>query len=68
MLVQFAKANGWFHTWLKLDLASNRVETNLSFSCLYLHQEVVSRWFHVVDDVRGLELEGRVKMITGAHG
>lgn len=43
-------------------------ETNPSFLGLYFHRVVVSRWFPVVDDVQGLGLEGKVKMINGVHG
>ena len=62
------KGNEWIHTWLKLDLGGNMDETNPSFSGLYFHPVVVSRWFHVVDDVQGWGLEGKVMMVNDVHG
>jgi hypothetical protein len=65
----FVEGNEEIHTWrLKLDLGGNMDETNPSFLGLYFHRVVVSRWFPVVDDVQGLGLEGKVKMINGVHG
>ena len=68
MAILFEKRDELIHIWLKLDLGGNMDETNPSFLGLYFHPVVVSRWFHVVDDVQGWESEGRVKMVTDVHG
>ena len=68
MAILFEKRDELIHIWLKLDLGGNMDETNPSFFGWYFHQVVVSRWFLVVDDVQGSELEERVRKINGVHG
>ena len=68
MAIHFEEGSECSHTWLKLGLVSNTAEISPFFFGVCFHRVVVSMWFPLVDDVLGLELEGRGGKISDAHG